>query len=79
MADEQPDAVPSIAVVEAVAATQGVPAEDLDELLADVIDPKALDRLIASVGECAPTETLVQFTYCDCLVTVRGDGTIAVE
>jgi len=71
---------PSIAVVEAVAAERGVSPRELDERLADVIDPKALDALIASVdGRTPAPEFVVQFSFCDCLVAVSADGAVSVQ
>ncbi len=65
----------TVAVVEAVAAEVGVPTTDLDCVLADVVDPGALDALFAG-GRDAGT---VEFAYCGCAVTVRADGTVEVQ
>ena len=68
---------PSEAVVEAVAALEGVEPTTL-ETLYDHINPEALDHLFAdSSGATVPTK-LCTFTYCGWNVFVRGDGTVRV-
>lgn len=71
---------PSIAVVEAVAAKEGTRPRDLECLLADTIDPVALDTLFhPTPGDRERTEGHVRFRYCGYLVTVRSDRTVEVE
>lgn len=61
-----------VRVVEAVAE-----ATDTDPLsmapLSDVVDADALDSLVAS-----PMEGHVSFEFCECSVTVFGDGAVVV-
>lgn len=69
----------SIRVVETVANEEGVPATDLDCLLADAIDPQALDDLFSDrTGDSATTGS-VRFSYCGYAVTVTANGTVTVE
>lgn len=78
-ADSESTVPPSVAVavVEAVAAEVGVAPGELDCVLADVVDPGALDALFAG-GRDADFGS-VEFSYCGCAVTVRADGTVSVE
>ena len=71
------DVEPSIAVVEAVAAREGVDPRVLDPPLNDVVDGDALDSLFAE--DLAGAEASVRFTFCDYEVTVDGDGDVVVE
>lgn len=77
--EETPTKPPSIAVVEAVAAENGVEPAELDCILADVIDPVALDALFASTPDRRRDSGVVEFPFCDCAVTVRADGTVDVR
>ncbi len=61
---------PSAAVVEVVAAHEGVSAERLDPPLNDVVDPDALDRLFAG----RTTDAEVTFRYRGHRVAVTADG-----
>lgn len=61
------------AVVEAVAAVSGADTEDLPSLY-DVVEPEALDRLVAPRVTGTPrSDVTVQFTYCGKRVTVDGE------
>lgn len=62
-------------VVEAVADADGVGPEELAPPLYDAIDPDALERLLAT----APGTRRVVFTYNGYEVTVRGDGSVAID
>lgn len=76
----QTSAAPSIAVVEAVAAREGVDPVELDRPLNDVLDPDALDRLVRSYDAqpgASPFE--VSFTYYGYSVTVSSSGTVRVD
>ncbi|WP_227353818.1 HalOD1 output domain-containing protein [Haladaptatus salinisoli] len=66
---------PSEAVVEAVAAVEGVPALQLDPPLYHVLDPEALDSLLT--GGSRPER--IAFSYHGYDVDVRRDGHITVE
>jgi hypothetical protein len=69
---------PSIAVVEAVAKREGVGARDLDCILADAVDPTALDVLFdPSLSD--RTELTARFPYCGYDVTVRADRSVTLE
>ena len=71
---------PSVAVVEAVAAEEDVPQEELDCILADVIDPGALDTLFTpKANDSHDTPSRIQFGYCGYTVTVRTSGEIVVR
>ena len=71
---------PSVAVVEAIATAEDVPHEDLDCILADVIDPGALDTLFTpKAGGSHDTPARVQFEYCGYMVTVRTNGEVVVR
>ncbi|GAB3669778.1 HalOD1 output domain-containing protein [Halopiger thermotolerans] len=77
--DESAEKPPSVAVVEAVAAKNGVDPADLECLLADVIDPIALDRLFEPTSTHERRSGVVEFEYCGRIVTVRADGRIDVR
>lgn len=68
------DPRPSTTVVEAVADRKGIEPDALSARLADVIDPDALDKLMAS----GPTETTVLFCFLGTLVTVTGGGHVTL-
>lgn len=69
----------SEAVVSAVADAKDISAVDVSPPLYDVIDPDALEALVASMtrgsGERAGT---VEFSYSGYEVTVTGDGFVSV-
>lgn len=69
----------SMAVVEAVAAREGVDPVELSPPLNDAIDPDALDSLFSSrADESAGIESL-QFEFCGYTVTLSGDGDVTLE
>ncbi|SEQ40490.1 HalOD1 output domain-containing protein [Natrinema salaciae] len=71
--------LPSIAIVESVAAHEGVDPVDLEVPLYDVIDPDALDTLLQGASKDEPTEPLeIEFTYVGYDVTVTRDGAVHV-
>jgi hypothetical protein len=71
---------PSIAVVEAVAECEGVEPRDLDCVLAEAIDPTALDELFESpFTDGDDSAAFVRFDYCGYVVTVRSNRTVEVE
>lgn len=68
---------PSVDVVVAVARQEGVAPHELQPPLADVLDPDALDALIAHAD---PHEDLtVELTYCGLDVEVNADGSVTVS
>lgn len=69
----------SQSVVEAVAAAEGVPPEELSPPLYDVVDPDALGRLFTSTHGADRTDGRVDFSYVGHRITVFGDGTVAVD
>ncbi|APX95658.1 HalOD1 output domain-containing protein [Natronorubrum daqingense] len=75
---------PSQAVVEAVAAAEGVPPEELCppayESLYTVVDPEALDSLFASQpdGIQRPNGE-ISFPFCEYDVTIEWNGEITLE
>ncbi|ADB63053.1 hypothetical protein Htur_4233 (plasmid) [Haloterrigena turkmenica DSM 5511] len=70
---------PSLAVVEAVAAKNGVDPTDLECLLADVIDPTALDKLFEPMSKHERRSGVVKFRFCGRDVTVWADGSVDVR
>ena len=71
---------PSFAVVEAVAAEEGIDPVELRRPLHEVIDPDALDRLVDSYADrpgAVPFE--VSFSYYGHAVTVSSGGTVRVD
>ncbi len=75
---------PSQAVVEAVAAAEGVSPEELCppeyEMLHDVVDPQALDDLFAPKATGIPRSAgRVYFEFCGHDVTIEPDGSVTLE
>lgn len=75
---------PSQAVVETIAAAEGVPVDELGppeyEPLHAVVDPRALDALFAKRTDGVPRPGgTVSFAYCGYEVTVEQDGTVSLE
>lgn len=67
----------SVAVVEAVAAREGVDARTLDPPLDSVVDGDALDALFAA--STAGTDAFVEFVFKGYTVVVNADGDVLVE
>jgi hypothetical protein len=65
----------SVAVVEAIAAKEGVETTELP-VLYDAIDPDALDQLFAGNSRVRGS---IQFTYCGYTVTVTAAGDVALD
>ncbi|WP_415380468.1 HalOD1 output domain-containing protein [Halosimplex sp. TS25] len=65
---------PSTAVIEAVAAAEGVAPTELDPIY-DAIDPEALDTLLADQNDAS---TCVRFDISGWTVFIRGDGALRV-
>ena len=77
------DELPSMAVVEAVAAASGLSPTGTDgadalDPLTESIDPESLDRIFESRGDGPEDAAFVEFRYCDYQVTVRGGKTVCV-
>jgi hypothetical protein len=66
----------TLAVVEALAAHEGVPPTALDHALDEAVDADALDRLL---GRDDDGSIRVTFVYGGDTVTVRNDGTVRVR
>lgn len=68
-------------VVEAVAESKGIDPTTLPPL-SRVLDADALDDLVATYTDSTSRirdPLTIEFTYADCHVVVRGDGTIEVQ
>ncbi|WP_436925152.1 HalOD1 output domain-containing protein [Halosimplex amylolyticum] len=72
--DGDRERAPSTAVIEAVAAAEGVAPTELDPIY-DAIDPEAIDRLLADQNDAS---TCVRFAINGWTVFVRGDGALRV-
>ncbi|SEP89527.1 HalOD1 output domain-containing protein [Natrinema salaciae] len=79
MSDDSRTKPPSELVVEAVATEHGVDPLELECVLADAIDPTALDALFESTASRTRISGFVEFTYCSHEVTVRADGSVDVR
>lgn len=70
----------STAVIDEIAAHEGVDPMDLKPPLYDVIDPDALDMLFPDPGEPSDTPTgRVVFTYCGYEVEVTSTGGVRIS
>lgn len=65
----------SVHVLDAVADAEGKDPLDLEPVLADVVDPDALELLVND-GRFGGT---IEFTYRDYRVSVDGDGHVSVS
>lgn len=71
---------PSTAVVETVAAREGVDPMDIDAPLYEAVDPDALDSIVRTVdGEPNHAPLEVEFTYYGYEVVVATDGSVRVS
>lgn len=68
----------SNAVVERVAAAEGVDPRELDVPLNEVIDPDALDSLFAPTSKGPRPVGKVTFAFCGHTVVVAGDRTVSL-
>lgn len=73
--DDSETVSPSMAIVERVAALEGLSPTDLPEQLYHVVDPEALDRLVDSADD----DTEIRFTYCGHDVLLTGAGALFVN
>lgn len=71
--DERP---PSVAIIEAISALQGVEPSELDFNLFESIDPDALDAIFVKKVE---DNISAQFRVGDHFVTIGSDGSISVQ
>jgi hypothetical protein len=71
--DESDD--PIVAIVEAVAALEGVDTTDLQPLY-DAIDPDVIDTVARSDDDA---DRQARFEYCGYEITVRADGSVLVD
>lgn len=67
-----------VAVIEAVAAREGVDEATLPPL-ANVVDPEALNAVLDSIDDAGRSHAHVQFEYCDHTVQVTGDQQITID
>lgn len=72
---EHGDGSISVAVIETIADAEGVDPIELDTPLHEAIDPRALERLVASPSSVQS----VRFDYLDWTVEVRPDEGIQLE
>lgn len=71
--------VPSItAILEAVAAQDGVDPMELEPPLFDVVDPDALEAIL-STGATAQSEVTVTFEWAGYDIVVGSDGTLVAS
>lgn len=69
-----------IDIVERVAEREGVPPEELDERLHDVVDTDGIERLLRGRSNRPhPSPLSIEFTYCGYAITVTGAGEVAIE
>lgn len=66
---------PSEAVIDAVAAVEGVQPTELTPQLYDVVDPEALDKVFAGRASLGK----VVFNYISYEVSVHADGYVAIK
>jgi hypothetical protein len=71
------DRQPSVAIIEAVAAAEGVAPAELDPLH-EQIDLDAVNQLFAGTGSAPDTSKSLRFSAAGWNVFVRGDGAIRV-
>lgn len=71
------DLAPSQAVVERIAAREGVDPTELTPLF-EAIDPDALDRLVGMAGY-SDSPLQIEFPYHGYNVTVTGDGVVHID
>lgn len=74
---EEDRQLPSTAIVEAVAAAEGVAPVDLEPLYNE-IDLDMIDQLFEDDGDPSTSPKLLQFSVAGWNVFVRGDGAIRV-
>ena len=71
---------PSIAIVNAIAAIEGVSSDDVEFTLYESLDPEALDTLFGYSAHMIKRETdvVAEFEIHDYTVEVTSDGTLTV-
>lgn len=75
--DTEPEKTPADAVVRALAVATGRDPMDCPPLY-EYVEPDALNKLFDGCNTETDSETLLQFTYDDWQVFVRGGGTVTV-
>ncbi|WP_345779787.1 HalOD1 output domain-containing protein [Halosolutus halophilus] len=68
---------PSLAIVEAVAAVEGVAPTEFDPLY-ETIDPESIDQLFTDSGNTSTPASFLRLSVAGWNVFVRGDGVIRV-
>lgn len=81
-APPQPEATPRapacLALIEAVAAREGVHPTELEPQLYEAVDPDALETLLSTAATAGSSVT-VGFEYAGYDVVVGSDGTLVLE
>jgi hypothetical protein len=72
---DEHDRSATLAVVDAVATLRGEDPLDMSVVLADVVDPDALERLVGSRGSRL-SDGSVTFAFAGCHVRVHADGQV---
>ncbi|WP_407075676.1 HalOD1 output domain-containing protein [Natronococcus wangiae] len=67
----------SLAIVEAVAAVEGITPTELDSLY-ETIDPESIDQLFTDSGDTSTPPIFLRLSIAGWNVFVRGDGVIRV-
>lgn len=70
--------VDSVRIVREVAKREDIPQSELQPTLFEVIDPDALDSLLAD-GPTEPEPLTIRFRYAGYDITARSDGTLDVD
>lgn len=70
---------PSRAVIEEVAASEGVEPADLETPLYEAIDPDALNALLGGPSRYTEAPLYVEFTYAGYDVRVSSEGAVSVS
>lgn len=74
----RPNSTVSARVIDALADAAGTDPMDVPPLYGTV-DPDALDRLVASLGDTAGTSpATIEFTHADHRVTITLDGNVTI-
>ncbi|ODR83567.1 hypothetical protein BG842_19275 [Haladaptatus sp. W1] len=71
--------VNSLAIVEAVANREGVPALQLQPPLYEAVDPDALDTLLTTERSVSQSPITIQFEYAGYRIIVDSDDEFRIE
>ncbi|RXK50153.1 HalOD1 output domain-containing protein [Halorientalis pallida] len=80
--DPEAEDMPAVAVVSAVATATETAVDDFDHVLDDELDAKALNSLFDPGFDRTHRDLSAlstRFTFCDCRITVSGEGWVRVE